>query len=221
MRRRFLPFAPIGFASLLLVTGCGTAPTPDFVADAPSSFYASGFYDREDMAYETAVDMGAPADWTDIEFGVLSLRVPYSPAWTVERKPLLPVSPPEPGDTPGVSSLSFGRFIQRASMIREYALSFTRLEDGDDPLARTENECPDLTDDDGRLVTLPPATLTIGNVTAVSYLVGDAGSCSTNVDFALDGQVITLTKVPAVGEEDFSHAVTPEMRAIIEGVRVR
>lgn len=220
--------AAIGLCAILLLSGCGTSKRlgPDPVPSSLSkdAFYASGVYSQpqerasQDGAYGPAVKMEAPPAWRSLRFSFFSFRIPYSTEWTIDGQSVLPISPDEPGDTPSSAGFTFGKYVQRASFVREYRLDFLRTTDGEDAAPRTENDCPELKDESGNVVTLPPNRLTVGNATGVSYLSGGASGCATVFEFPEDPFTVRLTKIYPTGQDDYSHQITPDMQEIIKGI---
>ncbi len=211
-----------GLFAMLGASGCGVRPADQVTPKTPTAAYDGRFYsgaqDQDASATADAVRMGGSIEWKTAMFSKFTFKIPYSSEWTIEGKPLLPTTPQEPGSDPSMTSFYFGKYVLRNSYVREYQMDLVTGADAPDPQERTENDCPELRDQDGKLVTLAPKKEAVGGIEGVSYLVGGASGCATAFDFKIGDTTFTLTKIYPTDEDDYSHEVTPEMQEIVKGI---
>ncbi len=214
---------------LFVGSGCGIS-LKDAYPPQTTGFYISDAYSlpmdlwNKGVTYDDQLKMSAAADWQPISNELLQLVVPFSKDWSVAGQAILPVNfYADHGSTDG--ALSFGRFVSNGTYFsREYTLTMSVVPfvDVAPPVeVPLQNECLEVRDASGTLLTLPPQEVTVGTTKGVSLLVGGTKGCSTVFRFARWRMQFELSKHYPMGQDDFSHQVTPDMERIIESLQIQ
>lgn len=225
----FVKGTAVAVALLLMGAGCArnittTPSSQGYFADTAYSLPVERW--DQGVTYEDQIKMDAPAVWETVQIGTTLVEVPYSSDWTVDKRKVLPLN--QRGEVASSDvDIAFGRYVGAGTYFaREYALEVKHrlFQIGesilDDPSeGPLPNEGPEIRDPQGNLLTKPRTPVTIGDVKGVSYLSCGAKGCVT-MFFGYRGQyTIMLRKLYPMGQDDFTHTITPEMERIIRSVK--
>lgn len=185
----------------------------------PSELWVRG------IEYDDMVDMSAMSAWEEYFItNDFSITIPYSPQWKIETRPVLPYNE-IPSQQTGLDHniFTFGKYVSGGTYVtREYTLDIQLDEKAPSEIQKTANECPDIIDPTTRkLLTPPPSTVTVGDITGVTYLSGGAKGCATVYEFTIPGKLTgSLHQWSGMGTNNLSHELTPDMKKIIENIRI-
>lgn len=218
----------------LLFLGAGCAhPVP--TTTSSQGYYADTSYSlstelwNKGVTYEDQMKMGALPVWETVNMGQVLIDIPYSSEWRVEGRAVLPVNHRgEPGSSD--VSIMFGKYVSVGTYFaREYLLEvkYKLIQVGDPILDDLDDgpradEGPEIRDPQGNLLTAPASSVTVGDVKGMAYLSCGAKGCVTKFFGYREGShyTIKLRKLYPMGQDDFSHTITPEMEHIIQSVQI-
>lgn len=148
----------------------------------------------------------------------LTISMPHSDSWASGG--VLSVFDTEKTDNQS-ELFRFGRYLSDSAVDREYYITITKKENenslprlkNEDWIAMLENRAQDACP-----VSTTPTVEQIGKWKGVAYLYGGAKGCATRFSFMTDKYFVDVSKVYAIGKDDLTHTITPELNKIISSI---